>query len=448
MKKQVILWVCMLLSLTASAQINHYQNSSREDVKAFWENVISTNKNYKKNIVNNSKQIRSLRSSFNENSQLAVNEISNNSGFYEDDIFLNDYLTNIVQMLSGGFNNQTRSLATAKIMLEVSPNACAYPNGTLVFNTRLLSMMECEEELIGVVAHELSHYMLEHALTNYVAMEKKAKKAKTWAGIAAAAGTIVGAAAEAVGGDGTGTGVIAGAELGLAIGGMIEANLENLGYKFSQEQELEADRVATELMEQIGVSKTYYASALDKLRQEDYRFGREIVKTKKKSTHPALDERIMKIGGEIAEVQLSTDYTKKIAQVLTIDAYLEKEIHKDHERALLVFDRIETATELSFEDYLIKIPVLLDMYNSREENLATLKMLQHTMNEYKHEDILSLSKYEAMIYVRLKDVESAQNSLNTYISYCDAAIEKSNKDAFKRTLEKERSWAENTLRRL
>lgn len=448
MKKQVALLVCLVVCLSVSAQINQYQKSSRKEIKDFWENTISSNKNYKKNIINNSKQVRNLRSSFNEISQQAVTEIAKNSGFYEDDIFLNDYLTNVVQLLSGGFNPQTRSLATAKIMLEVSPNACAYPNGTLVFNTRLLSMMECEEELLGVVAHELAHYMLEHALTNYIAMEKKEKRAKTWANIAAASGTILGAAAEVAAGDGSGAGIVAGAEFGFIIGEMVTANLENLGYKFSQEQELEADKVAAALLEQIGVSKSYYASALDKLRQEDYRFGREIVKTRKKSTHPALDERILKVGGDIAKVPQSAEYTKKIAQVLTIDAYVEKEIYKDHERALAVFDRIETATDLSFDDYLIKIPILLDLHNTQEENTKALKMLQHTMSEYKHEDIMSLSKYEAMIYVRLKDTESAQRSLNAYIDYCNKAIEKCKKEEARATMEKERNWAENTLRRL
>lgn len=448
MKKKFILLACLLLSLSTSAQIKQYKNCSRSEIATFWEKVISTNKNYKKHIIKASKQVRYLRSNFNENSQLAINEIAQKGSFYEDDLFLNDYLTSIVQLLSGGFNKQTNSLATAKIMLDISPNACAYPNGTLVFNTRLLALMECEEELIGVVAHEMAHYMLEHALSNYIAIEKKTKKAQMWSGIAAATGTILGSVSDAVSGDKTGTGTLAGAELGFMVGDIITSNLENLGYKFSQEQELEADQVASALIEQIGIPRSYYASALNKLRQEDYRFGREVIKTKKKSTHPSLDERILNIGGEVANINPSTDYTKKIAQVLTIDAYIEKEIHKDHKRALIALDRIETATELSYDDYLIKIPILIDMYNTKEDNIKTLELLKRTMNNYKHKDILSLSKYEAMIYVRLKNTENAQNSLNNYISYCDTAIDKTQKDEEKKYYEKEKNWAENTLRRL
>ena len=106
----------------------------------------SSNKKYKKFVKNESQKIRVLRNEFNEQSQFAISKIEENNGFFEDDIFLNDYLTNLVQLLSGGINKKTGTLATAGIMFDINPNACAYPNGSLVFNTKLLAMMDCEEE--------------------------------------------------------------------------------------------------------------------------------------------------------------------------------------------------------------------------------------------------------------------------------------------------------------
>ena len=335
--------------------------------------------------------------------------------------------------------------------MEVHPNACAYPNGTLVFNTRLLAMMSCEEELLGVVAHEMAHYMLEHAVSNYIEIAQKTKKKKLWANVAVAAGTVLGAASAAVDVANGGAGVAqveAGAMLGLMVGDAVLGSLENLGYKFSQRQELEADAVAIALLEHIGVPKSYYTSSLNKLRLEDYRFGREVVKTKKKSTHPALDERIAKVGGELVDYPEDAEYAKKIAEVLTIDAFIEKNIHKDYSRTIVALDRKERASALSLDDYLIKIPTMLDMNNSLDENKKTLAVLQKTMTEFKHPEIASLSKYEALIFVRLKDKEGAAKSLKNYIDFCDSSLEKATKDEHKSHLLKEKTWAENTLRRI
>lgn len=289
--------------------------------------------------------------------------------------------------------------------------------------------------------------MLEHAVSNYVMIEEKSKKKQRWANFANVATTVIGGAADvATGGDGT-TGIIAGAATGIVIGELIYENLITMGYKFSQEQELEADRVAVALMKHIGISSSYYASALNKLRQEDYRFGREIVKTKKRSTHPTLDERISKVG-EIENVKTDKEYSRKIAQILTVDAYVERNIHKDYERTIAVLNRISDCSSLTLDDYLIKIPTLLELSNTEENNRMVLNIIRNTINDFEHPEIKSLSKHEAMVLVRLKEINQAKTSLNNYISYCDVTIEKTNKDELKKYFVKEKSWAENTLKRL
>lgn len=441
-----VLFVC----LTASAQIKQYKNCTTEEVAMFWENTLSVNKKYTKFIKNNSQQVRSLRRDFNDKSKSVISQIEQNEGFYTEDIFLKDYLTNLVQLLSGGINKTTGTIATANIMLDVNANACAYPNGALVFNTRLLAMMDCEEELLGVVAHEIAHYKLEHALSNYIEMEKKAQRSKNWAALASIATVALGTAADitdiANGGVGVG-GVATGVNMGLAIEESIYQNLVNMGYKFSQQQELEADKVAVELLEHIGIPGSYYASALDKLRQEDYRFGREIVKTKKKSTHPSLDERISKIG-EVANVEADAAYTKKIAGILTIDAFVEKNVRKDYKRAMDVFKRISNATSLSLDDYLIMIPTMLEMNNTETSNNQVLLIVQDALTRIEQPEIQSLRKQEAILHVRLNNNEQAKTSLHNYIRYCESRLGESVEEEQRAYFVKEKSWAESSLSKL
>ena len=108
-------------------------------------------------------------------------------------------------------------------------------------------------------------------------------------------------------------------------------------------------------------------------------------------SHPALDERISNVGN-IAIVERDIEYSKKIAQILTVDAFIEKTIHKDYERTMAVFERISSATSLTLDDFLIMIPTMLDMSNTSENNNKVLSIVQTTINDFEHPDIQSLTK--------------------------------------------------------
>ena len=91
---------------------------------------------------------------------------------------------------------------------------------------------------------------------------------------------------------------------------------------------------------------------------------------------------------------------------------------------------------------------MLDMSNTADGNKTILSIEQKTMTEFNHPDIASLTKYEALIYVRLKDKTGAAGSLQAYIDFCDSSLEKATKEAHRNHLLKEKTWAENTLRRI
>src|SRR5699024_7442607 len=72
---------------------------------------------------------------------------------------------------------------------DTSPNAYSLGEGTFVFNISLLSRLENEEQLYFIMAHELSHYVLNHLgteVSNRMSFSKskkyKKKKRKLGAG--------------------------------------------------------------------------------------------------------------------------------------------------------------------------------------------------------------------------------------------------------------------------
>lgn len=449
----------LLLGLSASAQIREYNNNDPAQVSMFWQAMLAANKTYQNNVGKGQSQaIRALRDDYHSKAMQLVQEQERLGRFYEDDLFMSDYLTNLIQLASGGVSANTRKMATARIEMSPVPNAYAYPDGTLVFTTRLLAMAENEEELLGVVAHEMAHFMLEHSVSNYVRIKKKENQARNMAIIGAVVSAAAGAATEVAAAQNDpnyipGSGIAAGAALSDAINTSLQENLENLGYKYSQEQEYEADMMAVRLLQFLGVDKNYYISMLEKLRAEDYRFGREVVRTSKKSTHPALDARIAAVQNMPSQLEAtvapSKEYTKKIASALTVNAMVERVVYKDYPLALKNIARIEDATTLSFDDYLIKIPTMLDLYNNAESNQQVLALLKQVKSESDHPSIHTLSKYEAMVCIRLRDAEGARTALQEYIDYCNTLLEDKYKtDAERQAIRKEKTWAESAIRRV
>jgi predicted Zn-dependent protease len=163
-------------------------------------------------------------------------------------------------------------------------NAFATPAGHIFINSGLLEALEREDELAGILAHEIAHVVCRHISQNIDRAPKIGLA--TLAGIAA--GIFLG-----VGGT---------AALGNAVAiGSIAAG-QSVSLAFSREDELQADQLALDYLYKAGYGAEGLLSSLKKLRSKQW-FGTEQVPDYL-MTHPASEERMAFIDSWIERNEL------------------------------------------------------------------------------------------------------------------------------------------------
>lgn len=152
---------------------------------------------------------------------------------------------------------------TFGVIESSSPNAFSTPGGYVLVTRGLLKQLENESQLAGVLAHEIAHVSLRHALHVY----RTTKVAVCYADKAAAAS--IGTVNIKSGGQRTGS-LISGDELRKKlIEKIIDPTIDAIVSKgFAQGDEFEADAMAVDLLAMAGYDAREYRTMLSKLPAE------------------------------------------------------------------------------------------------------------------------------------------------------------------------------------
>jgi hypothetical protein len=148
-------------------------------------------------------------------------------------------------------------------------NAFAAPNGFIYVTKGLLNIVESDDELAFVLAHELGHLEKKHALISY----KRAQAASFMASL-----FIIAAASNKNSNEQT----------AVALATLIMTNIILKGY--SRDQEMEADEIALTHLKRTGMDYRSYRMVMGKF--IDLRLKKVSTIDKIFSTHPAPEDRI------------------------------------------------------------------------------------------------------------------------------------------------------------
>jgi predicted Zn-dependent protease len=151
-------------------------------------------------------------------------------------------------------------------------NAFATPGGHIFIYTGLLNAMETEEELAGIMGHEVAHVYCRH-LSQKIERSKKIRMA-----------TIAGAVAGALLGMG-GAG-----EAGTAVSMGSTAAGQSAELAYSRENEMQADQFGVKFLTKANYSADGLLQILKKIRGKTW-FGSDQIPTYL-MTHPAVEDRI------------------------------------------------------------------------------------------------------------------------------------------------------------
>lgn len=200
-----------------------------------------------------------------------------------DDAFLQDYIKRCGERLAATSEARQSGFSFNFTTLNVPQvNAFALPGGPMFIFTGLLNATENEAQLMGVMAHEMSHVILRHGT-------HEASKAK----LVNFSAVLTGAAA----GNGSAAGQLA--RMGLGLGG------NSLILKFSRDAETEADLLGSHLMSGAGYNPIEMARFFEKLAANGNQ-GLQFF-----SDHPNPDNRERAIEEEIRGLP-QHDYTAQV----------------------------------------------------------------------------------------------------------------------------------------
>jgi len=377
------------------------------DSKEFWQ-IQALNNNVYNSIIKNRFQYK-LRKEIEEEALEYINYTENNKMIFKDSYLESYHYSLLYKIYPIRLDDGRPGILTVKILKSIIPNAFIYPNGTMFITTGLLPTINSEEELIGIMAHEISHFVLDHSIININKSEQRQKKAEFWAafatGVAAAVDINTAANNEyyAPGAITTGTAM-------LAYSIAAELN-ERMGLKFSKEQEMQADQCAAELMKYMNIDPTALSSALNKIKRYSILNGNYLALTGE-GTHPALDDRIKIIGLPTTKFY-NTDYDKTISFVNSFNAILELNDHHLQACSNLVNRNIKSdvATE---DDYVLLAMVTTFMYDNVNKNQESLNYI-NTAKMLNISPSINIPKQESIILIRLEKFDDAKNSLNKYL---------------------------------
>lgn len=334
-------------------------------------------------------------------------------GLELDDPYLQTYIYGLVAKIAPQYLIDGRT-SSINIIIQENPsvNACCYPNGTIVLNTGLLAVLHSEDELVAILAHEISHYVLDHSIQNINATIAREKRAQIWAAIA----TGVTAVAEGYIASQNEYYVPGAATMGMAVVSSTIASqvIKNLGMEYNHQQEYEADKLAKEVLEILGYDKDALATALSRLEQE-FISDRNNVMYVNSYTHPALMTRIQKAGTP-SDLKDKT-FEKIISFAVSSVALMKYSNYRFHQCLPYVSQNIDNGVATS-DDYIIKANCLLSTKYGDENNEEIFSLINKAKSI--DEDNLNVYKTEIIATLRNNDIINAIDLLNQYVAFLDS----------------------------
>jgi len=368
-----------------------------------------------------------LRSDQKESSLTYLNRIRSINGFIED-YYLENYLYSLIRKI------YPSTLYTSKIgninvwiLDHPDPNAYAFSSGTIVIHSGLITLLESEEELMAVLAHEIAHIALDHSINNIIDEIKRHNRAAFWSVFA----TLTAAATEVyLTSKGYEAGGIVTLSTAIISQAFSAAILEELGVKYSLNQENSADNTANQFMTKFNENPIALASALTKIRDYYLNMGDLASVYSENGSHPLINQRINDLGS--GTIDRNESYLKTISRLTTRNAYLEKYSNNFENCLSLVRRNIELAVGVE-DDYILQAEMLSNLFSERETDFEALESVKTAIGLGVNPNIRAF-KVKGVLELRLGMNDEAEKSFQLYADKL-----KSNFDV--KVIRTELSWA-------
>jgi len=203
-------------------------------------------------------------------SQLA-RQVENQVGYYND-TYLKNYVDSIGRRLVAELGPTPYSFRF-QIIDQAEPNAFATPGGYVYVSRGLLALINSEDELAGILAHEISHVTERH--------HARQARRSTLPGLLTVPGNVVGS--------------VVSPDVGKAINAPLERAGQVYLSSFGREQETEADAVGMQLAARSGYDPAALGDALTTLEQTMTQLTGQTRRFSWLDSHPLTPSRVANV---------------------------------------------------------------------------------------------------------------------------------------------------------
>ena len=270
-------------------------------------------------------------------------------------------------------------------------NAFAIPAGYIFINSGLIAAMDGEEELAGILAHEIAHVNARH-----ISQKIERSKKIGWASMAGmAAGILIGAAG---GGD---------AAQAVTKGSAAAGQAAELSY--SRDNEMQADQLGLIYLTDAGYSAEGLLKILNKMRSKQW-FDTEQVPTYMR-THPAINDRIVYLDTQISITQKPTETRPRGSseEFLRVHTYLITRYGDEN----LVLRHLQTEVKKYPQDPMAhyRYGLILARVGRREEAIVHLRtaMEKRAFDPYILRDVGRVYYLDGQLQQSLKMLKTAHH---------------------------------------
>ncbi|WP_455672916.1 M48 family metalloprotease [Phocaeicola sp.] len=370
-----------------------------------------------------------------------LRELEQAKMLYEDaavEDYLQCMLLSIVPEQMAVFRN---GLPQVRVLKSPSPDMLMLGNDCLLISTGMLTTLDTEEELYALMAREVAHYVLDHAIITVNKNIARAKRAQFWGAVA--------------------NGVVAATEAYLTerydyyepglifatndvIQALVNENIVNrMGLDYSDKQEREADEVAIRFINLMGKNKEALPSALTKVfgyyeRTKDY------APLNGNGIYSTLANRLKKLG-DFTPLEHDRIYLKKTCTVVSFEAGMMDYNKKYSESKYLAMKNIGNNMACS-DDYLMVARYIMKQSNTPESNKECLSYLEKADAVAKVTNV-NICKMKILLLFRENKQVEAVNLLREYQSLLDIMFRQPHSEEDGRWITEEYAWAEKLLDR-
>lgn len=370
-----------------------------------------------------------------------LRELEKSNLFYED-AAVEDYLQCLLlSIIPEQMAVNREGVPQIRVLKSPSPDMLMLGNHCLLVSTGMLTTLDTEEELYAVLAREVAHYVLDHAIITVNKNIARARRAEFWGAVV---NEVVAATEEYLYEryDYYVPGLIF--TTNDVVQALVNENIMNrMGLDYSEKQEEEADEVVGKFMDLMGKNRGALVSALTKINAY-YERERDVEALSKYGIYGSLAKRLEKMG-KAPMMEEDRNYLKKVSGVVSFEAAMQ-DYNKDYkESRRIAMKNINNGMACS-DDYLMVARSIMKLSNTQEANKECVAYLDKA-DEVSKVTNLNICKMRILLLLRENKQMDAVGLLHQYQSLLDAMFQQPHTEEDAQWIAAEHTWAEKLLAR-